>query len=100
MAYKYTQGETVKLDLAVTDADGTATSPSTSMKVSILAQDGTKVVDAQDMTEDGTGDYSYYEYTIAADAAVGKYTVEYAANNGGKVTIEYDYFEVKARKGT
>lgn len=99
-AYEFTQGETVLFDLAVTKtSDGLAASPATSMKITVIAPGGTQVVDAQDMTEDATGDFSY-AYTLAAAAVVGTYLVEYAAVNGTKTSIEYDQFKVKARKAS
>ena len=97
-AFVYTQGETLKISLTITDTDGNAASPSTSMTITIVDKAGTKVVDDQDMTEDATGSYSYNDYTLAADAVTGEYLVEFTANNGGKVSRTYDTFRVQPRK--
>jgi uncharacterized phiE125 gp8 family phage protein len=96
MATRYQRGETVVLTTATTNSAGTATTPATSFLVTVTDPGGTKRVDAQAMTASSTGVH-YYNYTLAADAILGEWRVEYVATHTGSlVTRQVDRFVVEA----
>ena len=87
--------ETVVCSIVVTDADDTQVDPATSMKITIEDPEGTAVVNNQDMTNDAVGEY-HYDYTSAADAELGRYTITYIATDAGpRVTIQCDKFWIE-----
>jgi uncharacterized protein YfaS (alpha-2-macroglobulin family) len=86
-------GETIHCMIELRDLDEDLQSPTTSMKVTIVSQQGSTVVDAQDMTEDDTGQY-YYDYT-STGAVAGVYKITYTATDGTLVSKARDYFTLK-----
>ena len=91
----FTRGETAVPSLAVETNAGVATTPDTSYVVTIEDPDGTEVADGETMTVADTGELSY-DYTIAADAVLGIYKVEYVLVHGVRKTIKQDTFVVQA----
>ncbi len=97
MAVKtYQQGETVVIDGDSTNRAGAATSPDTSMTITITDPAATDQVTAAAMTSDGTGDF-HYDYNLAAAAVLGVWTYEIVSTNAGNVTIEPGRFNVVRR---
>ena len=92
----FQQGETAKLTCEVTNSAGTLTDPGTSMKITVTDPTGTDQADAQDMTKDATGTYSYH-YDIGASAELGVWTYECVAVNNAHTTIKGGSFEVVRR---
>ena len=84
--------EATKRKVKVYDVDGNLADP-TSMTITIWIPDGTKDIDAVAMTNDATGEYSYW-YTIANQ--VGNYKILFEATTGGKVSKQRDNFDVVA----
>ena len=69
----YIRGATAKLrGLSYNSKTNAATTPDTSITITVKDPTGTAVVDDQNMTNDDTGDHSY-GYDIAADAVLGEY---------------------------
>jgi hypothetical protein len=74
-------GNTVYCHLTTTTLAGASKTPTTSVKIGIVYEDGTeKVADTTDMTEDATGDHSYYADTSGWSA--GWYTVTATSIDG------------------
>lgn len=92
---KFEQGQTVHLVLQVRSLADVAYSPGTSTKITITDSAGTVKADAQAMTEGSTGEF-YYDHTLAADAALGRWVVEYIADDSAKITPKDHEFEVIA----
>lgn len=65
----------------------------TTMKITIWKPDGSKHVDAVDMTHNDTGKYSYW-YTVSDQ--VGKYSILYEDTTATHLTKQRDSFEVVA----
>lgn len=87
----YYQGETMPQTVEVRGTNGALTDPDT-IVITIINPDETKEIDAQNMTKDGTGEYSY-DYLIATDAVIGKWKTEIKAVKGF-TQIEHDEFTV------
>lgn len=64
---EYVAGETVRIRVYIYDDDGDLVDP-TSVKCTIIDDDGTTQVDAQDMTQDVAGVYDYYYNTTTSSA--------------------------------
>ena len=98
MAKQFQRGETVIMTLVVRNENGAKRSPSVSTTVTVQDPDETDVVDAAAMDNDATGEY-HKDYTIAADAVLGSYRIDYIATNGSpaRVSIMQDAFEVVER---
>jgi len=91
----FERGETVVCDLDITDEDGTALSPDTSVTITVYDPDGTAVVSAQAFVEDATGDY-HYSYDISATADLGTYKRVDTAVHDSRTTIKRSEFRVRA----
>ena len=86
--------ETVVCSITVTTtSSGALTNPATSMNITITDPSGVKVVDAQAMTNNSTGKYSY-DYTSLGTAISGKYVVVYTATDGTRVSKTNDSFDL------
>ena len=90
---KYRRGETVTLKLECT-VGVTATTPDTSYKVTVTDKTGTAVVDDEAMTVDAVGTLTY-KYTVASDAVLGKYSVEYTTVHREDTNKPKDTFTVE-----
>ena len=73
-----------------------ATTPGTSIKITVKNPVPTAVVSAQAMSNDDTGDHSY-AYDIAADAVVGEYEYEVVTVNATRTSVATSKFRVEAR---
>lgn len=91
MSKKYYQGETMGQTVDATDIDGILVDPDM-IVITIVDPEGITKVDEQDMAKEGTGKYRY-DYLIAVDAALGKWTTEIKAVKG-YTQIEQDVFTV------
>ena len=89
------QGETVVIEVSVTDTDRAATNPTTSITISISDPGGNAMVTDAAMTNDSTGKY-HYDYAIPADATIGEWDAEVTASSG-KPSIERCTFRVEAK---
>lgn len=78
----------------VTEEDGALIDPDT-LVISIVDPEGETKVDEQGMTKESKGKYRY-NYLIAVDATLGKWTTEVEATKGF-VQIEQDEFTVMER---
>jgi len=87
-------GQTIVLTAAIADADG-AFDPDGGVVVSVLAPDGTAVVDQAAMTKTAVGAYTY-DYHSAADAAHGLYEWRVKAVDGTRTTITGATFKLVA----
>jgi len=101
MGGKYERAETVIMELEVRNQAGTLVNPSTSTKVLVTDPAGTIVVGAgtppslpTDMDNDGAGKF-HKDYTPAADAVLGFYTIRYTTVDGGRTNILDDGFDVE-----
>jgi len=92
--YKYQQGETVVLQIKYYTVGTTTLVDPDEVKITIYKPDGTKLVDDQATTKDGTGEYSY-DNTLAVDAAEGDYKVRWRAKSGTRYKVDHDMFEVE-----
>jgi len=93
----YQLGETVRTTATITDSDGAAADPSTTL-ISIEKPDGTLAVDGTAMTKSAVGSY-YHDYTIAAETTgqIGTYKYKVVATGtGGRVTIVPSTFKAEA----
>jgi uncharacterized protein YfaS (alpha-2-macroglobulin family) len=89
----YQLGETVRFTATITDSDGAAADPSTTL-ITIEKPDGTTAVDGTAMTKSETGSY-YYDYTLTSDATgqVGAYHYKVeCTGSGGRITIKRSSF--------
>lgn len=86
-------GETVICSIEIKDDNGDYKDPATSMKITISNSKNGDGVENVDMTPDTTGKYHYDCQT--AGYIDGKYTVEYTATDGARITIQRDTFELE-----
>ena len=89
----YQLGETPRITATITDSDGAAADPATTL-ISIEKPDGTLAVDGTAMTKSETGSY-YYDYTLDPDATgqVGAYHYKVeCTGSGGRITIKRSSF--------
>lgn len=95
---QFVRGTTVRVKASVVDSDNAAATPSVSIKVTVEDPQATEVVDDQAMTALATGSY-IYRYNSAADALLGKYTVEVTTVDGSpaETVIQQGEFELIAR---
>lgn len=77
MSKRYYQGETMPQVVEVRDNNGALTDPDT-IVISIVDPEETVKVTAQAMAKDSKGKY-HYDYAIAGDALLGKWTTEVKA---------------------
>ena len=91
MSKRYHRGETMPQIVNVTTVNKVLTDPDT-IVITIVDPEGITKVDEQDMAKEGTGKYRY-DYLIAVDAALGKWTTEIKAVKG-YTQIEQDEFTV------
>ena len=91
MSKMYYQGESVRQNVEVTDVDRALIDPNT-IVITIHDAEGTAKIDEQTMAKDSTGKY-HYDYQLATDAVVGKWTTEIKAIKGF-IQIEQDEFTV------
>lgn len=82
-------GETIRLQVSITDSTSAAADPST-VKISINLPTGIAAVTASDMTKSETGSY-YYDYLIPTDLGTYNWNVT-AVGLGGRITISKDNF--------
>jgi len=96
MGYEeYALGETVKIQVGITDADGNASvDPDTSTLIYITDPKGSELIAGSDM-EGTAGVYSYF-YDIATDATEGLWEFEVKVIDGGHTTKKHDYWKVKS----
>lgn len=91
MSKMYYQGETMSQTVEVRTTAGALVDPDT-IVITIIDPAGTTKADAQSMTKDGTGEYSY-DYLIAEDAILGEWKTKIKAVKGF-TKIEQDEFTV------
>jgi uncharacterized protein YfaS (alpha-2-macroglobulin family) len=91
MSKMYYQGETMSQTVEVRITTGALVDPDT-IVITIVDPEGATKIDAQGMTKDGTGEYSY-DYLLAVDAEIGKWKTEIKAVKGF-TQIEQDEFTV------
>lgn len=91
MSKMYYQGETVRQTVEVTDVNGALVDPNT-IVITIIDTEGTIKINEQSMSKDVTGKY-HYNYLLAGDALVGKWTTEIKAEKGF-IAIEQDEFTI------
>ena len=89
----YKLGTTIIFSVEITMANGEYKSPSTSMKITIIAPDQSKDVDGVAMTENRAGCFSHN--WDSATKALGNWTVEYEANDGGIISYGEDTFKLE-----
>ena len=87
----YERGETVIVTSSITNSDGDAADPATSIKVTVTDRAGTAQVDGVAMTKDETGEY-HYDVATASGWEKGLYTVNVVAVGASRTTIERGYF--------
>ncbi len=88
----YHKGETVICSCLVKNTSGVLTNPANSMKITIYDSANGAEINNVDMVKDSTGTYHYDFQT--ASAFKGKYTVNYVAIDGTRISIETDTFEL------
>ena len=91
MSKMYYQGETMPQTVEVRDVDKVLIDADT-IVITIADPEGTVKVTAEDMLNDSTGKY-HYNYLLADDAVVGKWTTEVKAVKG-ETQMEQDEFTV------
>ena len=86
-------GETVIASCEVKDDDGAYKDPATSMKIRITDKFDAVKVNNIDMTKDAIGKY---HYDCQTEGYVdGKYTIQYTATDGTRITIQKESFNLE-----
>ena len=86
-------GETVICSIEVKDDAGAYKDPATSMKITITDKHKNIKVDNVAMTPDDVGKYHYDCQT--AGYVDGKYTIQYTATDGTRITIQKESFNLE-----
>lgn len=84
MITRYKQGNCIRIEATIKDADGDAFDPD-SVAVSV-SSNGTDYVDEAAMTKSATGSY-YYDWQTDTDDPAGIYDVEIKSVSGAKTAI-------------
>lgn len=87
---RYKIGTTIHLTCEVRDVDDALITPDSGVTITITDQDENIVCNAQSMSNDGTGLYSYDWTTVVATHPAGIYKVMCKATSGGKFGVEVD----------
>jgi 5-hydroxyisourate hydrolase-like protein (transthyretin family) len=86
-------GSTVRCNDDLVDESDVAQSPATSLKITIKDPHGNTIVSAEDMTEDGDGDY-HYDFQSEEYAAAGEYSALFHAIDGADTSKKIAYFNM------
>ena len=90
---QFDAGETVICSCEVKNDEGTLIDPATSMTITIYNPVYTKVINTVAMTKDSTGKY-HYDFQSSGNMA-GKYSIEYWATDGTRISIEDETFNLE-----
>ena len=101
MGETYERGNTAKISMSLTDADGTATDPDAAdaggYKIYITIYDicgGSNVVDNVQVTDrTGTGEF-YYCWQTTSSMNLGQYKVTVSYVKGGYTIVNTDYIKL------
>lgn len=93
----YQLGETIRITATITDTDGNAADPTTTL-IYIKKPEGTLIIDGIAMTNPVVGVY-YYDYLIPGEtvgiSGIYSYKIE-ATGSAGRVTIVNSSFKAEA----